>query len=377
MMSRLSTACLTAVFIILTYPVAAQTIATDAREAIVLDYTTGRILLDKNADERMPTASMSKLATMYMVFEAIQNGRLQLDDELPVSETAWRKGGSKMFVDVGTRVAVSDLMRGVIVQSGNDATIVLAEALNGTEDAFADAMTRRMREIGLNNTQFMNASGWPDPDHYSTARDLSTLAILMIRGFPQFYRIYSELEFTYNGIKQGNRNPLLYRNVGADGLKTGHTEEAGFGLVASAERNNRRIVMVLNGLSSAQARADESAKLLEWAFANFDNYRIYQPGSVVHDLPVWLGAEARVPLVLDEEVVVTLSMAEKNQFSAHIEVEQPVAAPVAVGDILGQLVVTIADQTRRYPLRAAQDVAQLDFASRVEAALTHIVFGSQ
>ena len=375
--SLFSAVCAAAILSMAASPVSAQTIQTDAREAIVLDHATGRILLEKASDTRMPTASMSKLATMYMVFEAIENGRLQLDDELPVSEKAWSKGGSKMFVEVGSSVSVSDLIRGVIVQSGNDATIVLAEALGGTEDAFAQSMTRRMHEIGMTSSNFMNASGWPDPEHYSTARDLSTLARHLIDDFPEFYPIYSELEFTYNDIKQGNRNPLLYRNIGADGLKTGHTEEAGYGLVASAKRNNRRIVLVVSGLDSMQARADESAKLLEWAFANFDNYRIYEPGSTVYELPVWLGADARVPLVLEDEVQVTLSMAEKGSLSAHIEATQPAPAPVNAGDILGQLVVSIDGEETKYPLRAGKDVAQLDFAGRVEAAMTHIVFGSQ
>ncbi|MEO0391814.1 MAG: D-alanyl-D-alanine carboxypeptidase family protein [Pseudomonadota bacterium] len=352
-------------------------IETAAREAIVLDFTSGRVLLDKNADQRMPTASMSKLATMFMVFEALENGRLQLDQELPVSEKAWRKGGSKMFVDVGSQVAVSDLMRGVIIQSGNDATIVLAEALAGTEDAFADAMTRRMQQLGMTNSQFRNASGWPNPEHYSTARDLSLLARMMIERFPQHYSIYSEREFTYNDIKQGNRNPLLYRGVGADGLKTGHTEEAGYGLVASAIRDNRRIILVINGLPSVQARADESAKLLEWAFANFQTYKISEPGSVLHEAPVWLGDAAQVPLILEDEVYMTVSWEEASKFDVFVEVDQPIPAPISQGQVLGHLVVNTPASTERYPLIAGADVEQRDFMGRVEAAVSHLVFGSQ
>ncbi|MBV6632545.1 MAG: D-alanyl-D-alanine carboxypeptidase [Alphaproteobacteria bacterium] len=356
----------------------AQAIETKAREAIIVDLGSGRVLLDKNADQRMPTASMSKLGTMYMVFEAVDEGRLSLEQTLPVSEKAWRKGGSKMFVEVGSMVAVQDLMRGVIIQSGNDATIVLAEGLAGTEDAFADAMTRRLREIGLENTQFQNASGWPDPEHYSTARDLSKLAIELIERFPQFYPIYSERDFTFSGIKQGNRNPLLYRNIGADGLKTGHTSEAGYGLVASAERDNRRLVMVVNGLESVQDRADESAKLIEWAFANYDVYDLFgaNPDATVHDLPVWLGESPTVGLKLAEPVTLALNREERRNLNMRFELESPITAPVSAGQQVGALLIDAPDGTRSIPLLAQSDVPKLGFSGRVEAALTHILFGS-
>lgn len=356
----------------------AQAIETKAREAIIIDLSSGRVLLEKNADQRMPTASMSKLGTMYMVFEALDEGRLALEQPLPVSEKAWRKGGSKMFVEVGSMVAVQDLMRGVIIQSGNDATIVLAEGLAGTEDAFADAMTRRLQEIGLTNTQFRNASGWPDAEHYSTARDLSKLAIELIERFPQFYSIYSEREFTYSDIKQGNRNPLLYRNVGADGLKTGHTSEAGYGLVASAKRDDRRLVLVVNGLESVQDRADESAKLLEWAFANYDVFDLYggNPNATVHELPVWQGEAATVGLALAEPVTVALNREERRNLQARFEVASPVAAPVKAGQELGALILEIGEETRSIPLLAQSDVPRLGFSGRVEAALTHILFGN-
>ena len=353
----------------------APVIDTLAREAIVIDFNSGRVLLEKNADQRMPTASMSKLATMFMVFEALETGRLTLDGTLPVSETAWRKGGSKMFVEVNSQVAVRDLMRGVIIQSGNDATIVLAEALGGTEAAFSSAMTQRVQDLGMVNSNFTNASGWPDPDHYSTARDLALLATTLIRDYPQYYSIYSEREFTYNGIRQGNRNPLLYRGVGADGLKTGHTQEAGYGLVASAVRGDRRVVMVINGLPSVQARADESAKLIEWAFANFRSDQIGEAGAVMHEAPVWLGQEDRVSLVLEEPVFLTLSAREAGDLNVFIEVDQPIPAPISTGQNLGHLVIVAPDGERRVPLKAQADVAQLEFMGRVEAALTQIVFG--
>jgi serine-type D-Ala-D-Ala carboxypeptidase (penicillin-binding protein 5/6) len=223
---------------------------TVAREAYIIDAETGQVLFEKNADQKMPTSSMSKTMTMYMVFEALKNGKLTLDQELPVSETAWRMQGSKMFVPLGQMVKVEDLIRGVIVQSGNDATIVLAEGLAGSEGEFAAAMNRKAKELGMINSNFMNASGWPDENHYSTCHDLAILAIALIRDFPDYYKYYAEKEFTYNNIKQGNRNPLLYKNIGADGIKTGHTESAGYGLMASGVRDGRRVVMVLNGMAS-------------------------------------------------------------------------------------------------------------------------------
>ena len=240
-------------------PTQAATMETQAEEAFLVDFQTGAVLLDKNADVRMPPSSMSKMMTAYMVFERLKDGRLSLDDELPVSEKAWRKGGSKMFVEVGDQVRVEDLLRGVIVQSGNDACIVLAEGLAGSEEAFAEQMTAKGREIGLTGSNFTNATGWPDENHYVTARDLATLAERIIVDHPEYYHYYSEKEFTWNDIRQGNRNPLLYRNVGADGLKTGHTEAAGYGLTASAMQNGRRLLLVVNGLPSVRPSSFGSA----------------------------------------------------------------------------------------------------------------------
>src|SRR5690606_24953816 len=250
-------------------PLSARALETPAREAILIDVDTRTVLFEKNSQARMPTSSMSKVLTAYLVFEAIKDGRIKLDDTLPVSEKAWRMQGSKMFVPIGEQVKVEDLLRGVIVQSGNDATVVLAEGISGTEEAFADLMNITAKKIGMNNSHFMNASGWPDPNHYSTAYDLALLAYHMITEHSDYYHYYSEKEFTFNKIKQGNRNPLLYRNIGADGIKTGHTEEAGYGLMASAVQGGRRLILVVNGLESMQQRADESARLLSWGFQNF------------------------------------------------------------------------------------------------------------
>ena len=223
---------------------------TGAKQVIIVDYTTGAELYGKNADEIMDPASMTKMMTIYKLFERLKNGSLSMEDTFLVSEKAWRKKGSKMFVPVGGRVSVEDLVRGIIVQSGNDASIVVAEGLSGSEAAFAEQMTAKARELGMTNTTFRNASGWPEPGHTTTARDLAILAAATIRDFPELYKYYAEMEFTFNKIKQGNRNPLLYRNTGADGLKTGHTEAAGYGLTASAVRGDQRLIVVAHGMKS-------------------------------------------------------------------------------------------------------------------------------
>jgi D-alanyl-D-alanine carboxypeptidase (penicillin-binding protein 5/6) len=242
----------------------ANAFETPARAAILVDLQSDQILYAKNADEPLPPASMSKLMTAFMVFEQLEEGRLSLDDTLPVSEKAWRKGGSKMFVEVGSRVRVEDLLRGIIVQSGNDACIVVAEALGGSEEAFAEQMTARARELGLTHTTLKNASGWPDPEHLMSVRDLATLARTLIERFPNYYTLYSEKEFTFNGIRQYSRNPLLHRDSGADGLKTGYTEESGQCLAAVVRRDGRTLAAIL---LDAQDPAGQAEKLLEAGFA--------------------------------------------------------------------------------------------------------------
>ncbi len=238
---------------------------TEAKQAIIIDYDTNTVLYEKNADEKMPTSSMSKVLTTIVVYDAIRDGKLKMDQDLPVSERAWKMGGSRMFLDINTTAKVEDLIKGVVIQSGNDACVVLAEGVAGTEENFSDLLNRKAADIGMKNSHFMNSNGWPDPNHYSTARDLALMGMYLIKNYPEDYKYYSEIDFTYNNIKQGNRNPLLYKSIGADGIKTGHTEDGGYGLIGSAVANGRRIVMVINGTSSMQARADESEKLMKWA----------------------------------------------------------------------------------------------------------------
>ena len=355
---------------------AQQTVETSAEQAILLDMETGSVLLAKEADAPMPTSSMSKIMTIYMLFEALEDGRLSLDQMLPVSEYAWRKGGSKMFVEVGTEVMVEDLIRGIVVQSGNDASIVVAEALGGSEEGFAQAMTERARRLGMENTNFTNATGWPDPNHFSTARDLAILSQHLITDFPQYYHYFSETEFTFSEIRQGNRNPLLYRNMGADGLKTGHTEDAGYGLAASAVQNDRRLVLVVNGLGSVNARADESARLLSWGFREFDNVALFDSGETVETAEVWLGQAETVPLVLGDDLTITLRRSLRSDLSVVAQVEEPVRAPIATGDRLGKLIVTApGSPAMELPLLAGADVAEKGFFARAAANAGQLLFG--
>ncbi len=355
----------------------ALAIDTTAREALLLDFDTGVVLFEKNADERMPPASMSKIMTVYLAFERLKQGRLKLDDEIPISETAWRKGGSKMFVKVNSRVKVDDILRGIIIQSGNDAAIALAEALGGSEEAFAEAMTAKAKQLGMVNTQYRNATGWPDPDHYMTARDLATLAKATIEHFPDLYQIYSETTFTYNDIKQGNRNPLLYKGIGADGLKTGHTSEAGYGLTASVKRADRRLILVINGLDSVLARTSESQALIEWGFREFDNYSLLRGGEPIENVAVWLGGAKTVPLVLENDLTLTMARSARKKMKVSVLVDEPVAAPIEKGQKIGTLRIAAPDtETIDLPLLAGESVKRLGMFNRVLAAVGYLIWGA-
>lgn len=358
-------------------PARAANIDTIAKQAILIDVSTNTVLFEKNADQRMPPSSMSKIMTMYMVFDAIKKGRLSLDHTLPVSERAWRMQGSKMYVELHNSIKVDDLIKGVIVQSGNDACIVLAEGLAGSEEAFAEQANAKARELGLTNTTLTNATGWPDPNHLMTARDLSTLAKRLITDFPEYYHYYSIREFTYHGIKQGNRNPLLYRNIGADGMKTGHTEVAGYGLTASAIRDGRRLVLVVNGLPNMQARADESARLIEWGFREFNTYTLFKAGDTIEQVPVWLGEQETVPVTVAADLNQTMARTDRPNMKVTLVTNAPVAAPLAKGTPVGKLVISAPGApTREVPVVAAADVGRLGFFGRAIAAAKYLVFGT-
>ena len=349
---------------------------TAAKQLIIMDYATGAELFAKNADEIMEPASMTKLMTVYMMFERLKNGSLSLTDTFLVSENAWRKQGSKMFVPVGGRVAIEDLIRGIVVQSGNDASIVVAEGLAGSEEAFAQQMTETARRLGMMNTVFKNASGWPDPGHHTTARDLAILAAATIRDFPNFYAYYAEESFIYNKIKQGNRNPLLYKNTGADGLKTGHTEAAGYGLTASAQRGDMRLILVAHGMGSMRERAAESNRLLDWAFREFNSYPLFKGGEKVADAPVWLGDAETVPLTLEQDLTAVLKRSGRKDMKVTVAMEEPIAAPIKKGAPVGKLVVTAPDMKPvERPLLAAADVGPLGMVGRFKAAIGYLVWG--
>jgi D-alanyl-D-alanine carboxypeptidase (penicillin-binding protein 5/6) len=349
---------------------------TKAKQMILVDFKTGTVLSGKNQDEKMYPSSMTKLMTAYLAFEQLKNGTLSLDDTFSVSKKAWETGGSKMFVRVDTRVRVEDLLRGIIIQSGNDATIVVAEGLAGSEEAFARKMTDKARELGMMNTNFKNASGLPDPDHYTTARDLATLAAALIRNFPEYYHFYSETEFTFSDITQQNRNPLLYRDVGVDGLKTGHTEAAGYGLTASAVRNGQRLIVVVNGLESTRERAQEPERILDWGFREFGTFPLFAAGETVADATVWLGTEARVPLIVQEPVSIVMRRAVRDDLKVTLKTQEPIAAPIEPGSVQGELVVSAPGlDTITIPVVAGEPVERLGSFGRLQSAVQYLVFG--
>jgi D-alanyl-D-alanine carboxypeptidase (penicillin-binding protein 5/6) len=359
-------------------------IDTQAKHALVLEADTGAVLLDKASEERIPPASMSKVMTAYLVFDYLKQGRAKLEDELPVSESAWRTQGSKMFVQIGSRVKIDDLLRGMIVQSGNDACIVLAEGLAGSTAAFVEQMNQKAKEIGLKGSHFANVDGLPDPDHYMTARDLATLALRTIKDFPEHYHYYSEKEFKFHtvaannrevDINQGNRNPLLYKDLGADGLKTGHTEEAGYSLLGSAVRDKRRVIVVVSGLPSMKARAQESERLVDWAFREFNNYQLFAAGDKVDDAEVWLGSEAKVPITVDRDLVVTLPRKSRKDMKVTVAYDKPVPAPIKKGEPVGKVVVTTSDMApAEAPLIAGANVDRMGPVGRVAMAAAHLIW---
>jgi D-alanyl-D-alanine carboxypeptidase (penicillin-binding protein 5/6) len=348
---------------------AATAFETQARHAYVIDHTTGTVLLEKAASLPMPPASMSKLMTLNMLFEALKDGRVTMETEFRVSARAAAMGGSKMFLRDGERVAVRDLIPGIIVHSGNDACVVVAEGLAGSEEAFARLMNERGRALGLSDSTFSNSSGWPDPNQRMSAHDLAILARRMIQDFPEYYGYFAQQDFTWADIHQPNRNPLLGLGIGADGLKTGHTAEAGYGLVGSARQGDRRIIFVLAGLDSERQRAEEAERIVNWAFRQFSQRRIVRAGQEVARAEVWLGEKSSVGLAAPEAVEVLIPALVRGELAAEVVFTAPIEAPVAQGQQLGELVVQIPDlQEVRVPLVAAESIARGGFAARLRLA---------
>ncbi len=366
---------------LLLLPVSAEAIETKASYALLLDAETGVALFEKNADARMSPASMSKLMTVLMAFEALESGAISADEEFFVSDDAWRRGGagsggSTMFLKARSRVSVLDLLRGVIIQSGNDACIALAEGMAGSEPAFAEIMTERAQELGMSRSRFINSTGLPDPDHKTTARDLAILARELINNHADYYRLFSERDFTWNNIRQTNRNPLLYANIGADGLKTGHTQESGYGLVASAEQNGRRLILVINGLNSKRERAREARKLMTFGFRNFQRDLLVEAGQQVAELPVWHGDEATVKVTTKQRFDIVTPRSGRRKMVATVTYENPVLAPIKAGDKLGKLRVTLPGLVpQEVDLVAAEDVDKGNIVGRAIDSLIYMMVG--
>jgi serine-type D-Ala-D-Ala carboxypeptidase (penicillin-binding protein 5/6) len=350
-------------------PLAAGAFETRAREALVIDHGTGMVMLAKNPDTPMPPASMSKLMTLYMLFEAIRDGRVKLDTPFIVSAKAQAMGGSRMFVEAGTSVPVEALIHGIIVQSGNDACVVVAEGLAGSEAVFAEQMTRRAGDLGLTNSTFKNASGWPEDGHAMSARDLVVLSRRIIDEFPEYYVYFQETEFTWNGITQPNRNPLLKLGIGVDGLKTGHTEEAGYGLVGSAVQNGQRVIFMVSGLGSERERAEETEAIVKWAFGAFDTVRFYDQGEEIAQADVWLGAAELVPIVAPTTLQMLVPREERPGLKARVVYEGPIEAPIARGQKLATLRVEVpGKEPVDFDLVAGADVARGGLMTRISAA---------
>jgi D-alanyl-D-alanine carboxypeptidase (penicillin-binding protein 5/6) len=359
-----------------------QTFQTEAPQAILVDAGTGTVLFEKNADDLMVPASMAKVMTVEVIADEMSRGRINLDTEFTISENAWRKGGgpsggSTMFAALGSKVKLSDLLRGIIVQSGNDACIAIAEGIAGSESNFARMMTQRARELGLPKSNFKNATGYHDPDQKTTARELAKLTLHMIENRPEIYKIFGEEEFTWNKIRQRNRNPLLSMNMGADGVKTGNVDESGYGLIGFAVQNEQRLVLVINGLKSARDRQNEARKLLEWGFRAFETRQLFAAGATVGEAKVFGGASGYVPLVAKKPVSVLVPRGSSDRVSAKIIYQGPLVPPVEPGRQVGMLRVTRGDvQALEVPLYTGEAVGTGTLSQRALDGLLELGTGA-
>jgi len=331
----------------------------NARAYILMDYDSGQILAESKANERMEPASLTKLMTSYVIYKEMRDGRIKLNDMVTISEHAWRMGGSRTFVPVGKKVSVEDLLKGMIVQSGNDATVALAEYVGGSESVFVSLMNQEAKRLGMTGTHFVDSTGMPNSDHYTTARDLAVLTRAMIREYPDHYQLYSMRTFTFNGITQHNRNKLLWRDKSVDGVKTGHTESAGYCLVASALQDNMRLISVVLGTDSEEARAEESEKLLSYGFRFYETHRLYAANKPLSTVRIWKGETEKLPVGLQHELYVTIPRGEYSKLDAQMKMQQPIMAPARKGVNYGSLNVSLDGQTVAVePLVALQNVAE-------------------
>jgi D-alanyl-D-alanine carboxypeptidase (penicillin-binding protein 5/6) len=385
MLSRLFAAAILALG--LSAPAAA--FETIARTAILIDYDTGETLYNKDADKRIPPASMTKLVLADVIFSKLVSGEITMDTKFKVSEKAWKMGGSKMFVELGTEVRVEDLLRGIIIQSGNDACIVMAEGIAGSEEGMVALMNARARELGMKDSLFQNVTGWPAENHYMSARDLATIARHIIQTYPDYFHFYSEKEFTWSGgngikpgegdqatISQGNRNPLLYATPPGDGMKTGHTEEAGYCLTGTEKRGDQRMIMVVTGLASEKERASESVRFMEAAFKEFRRYDVFKPGDVVGEAEVWNGEVEKVGMTVAEPLRLYFTPESRQGLKVSYSYTAPLAAPLAAGQEVGTMTIEApGHETRRVPLVAAAAVEETGIVGRIMNAVSLELFG--
>ena len=353
-----------------------QAIETPAKQGILYDYETKTVLFEKNSDELMSPSSMSKIMTIYYLFKKIKDGEISIDDEFEVSKKAWKKGGSKMFVNLKSMVRVEDLIRGIIVQSGNDACIVVAEGISGSESIFADELNELANEIGLESSNFTNSTGWPDKKHLMTVNDLLKLTVRTIEDFPDLYRYYSEKEFTYNDIKQLNRNPLLFRPIGSDGLKTGHTSLGGYGLVATVKNKDRRLILVLNGLKSSAQRSKESERLMKIGFNQFKSIKIATKTKELGQIPIWSGKKKEVSFYTKDDISITVPNRDRKKINFKVRYQSPLIAPVAEDQYIADFLIKKNDQTiKSYKLYATNNVSESNFFSKMILNFKFLLFG--
>jgi D-alanyl-D-alanine carboxypeptidase (penicillin-binding protein 5/6) len=344
-----------------------------ARGYLLIEHNSGRVLAESNATERLEPASLTKILTAYVVFRELAGGNLALKDEVLISEKAWRTGGSKMFVEVGKRVSVEDLLRGMIIQSGNDASVALAEHIAGSEETFADLMNTHAKRLGMTDSHFTNATGLPHEDHYITARDIALATAASIREFPEYYSWYAEKEFVFNDIEQSNRNRLLWRDDSVDGVKTGHTEAAGYCLVASAKRDGMRLTSVVMGAKGEEARAQASLALLNYGFRFYETHKLYPGGEAVETLRIWMGEIEDLPVGPAEDVYVTIPRRKYDKLSAQLVKDPDISAPVANGDRVGHIIIGLdGEEVRRVPLVALQDVAEGGLLQKAKDSLLQL-----
>ncbi len=348
-----------AVFLLMLTPAShAAYIDTDAEVAVVIDGHTGKVLFSKDKDKKTYPASMTKIMTTLIIFEKLANETLSLDDKFLVSEKAWReREGSSMFVEVDKEIRVEDLLRGIIVQSGNDACIVVAENIAGTEESFAKMMTQKAKEIGMKNTNFTNSTGMYDKDNYSTVYDIALLSMHLINEYPQYYHLFAETEFEWSGIKQNNRNSLLYKNMGVDGLKTGHLSKSGYGLAASAVDQNRRVISVVNGFESTQKRTQGSSRLITWAFREFTNLKLFEKEDIVGQVEISGASNKESDVSTGEEIIITVPKSKRDGLTTNIVVDDNISAPLNAGDKVGYLEISVpGEENQTYELYATNEI---------------------